>query len=224
MAQKKSEFLGACGKAFQIFKAIVDAILASGGSDEDVARLETLAPQIAALSIAARPPQPETETVEEQSVPKREEKVNDLGWVVLDPAVPFEERKRRGNYKGGVHQNITAGKSQLKRKVRRFIVLYDMQGDVSNKDAKWRVRANGDRPCDLDDGLGIGETFPECQVANPLPLLDESAVCLDGSGGRCAPVLGRWYDGRGLVLSQLAGVWLRHCRFPAVREEEYLDT
>jgi len=65
MAQKKSEFLGAWGKAFQIFKAIVDAILASGGSDEDVARLESLAPQIAALSIAARPPKPEEEVVEE---------------------------------------------------------------------------------------------------------------------------------------------------------------
>ncbi len=65
MALKKSEFLGAWGKAFQIFKAIVDAILASGGSDEDVARLESLAPQIAALSIAARPPKPEEEVVEE---------------------------------------------------------------------------------------------------------------------------------------------------------------
>lgn len=65
MAQKKSGFLGAWGKAFQIFKAIVDAILASGGSDEDVARLESLAPQIAALSIAARPPKPEEEAVEE---------------------------------------------------------------------------------------------------------------------------------------------------------------
>jgi hypothetical protein len=67
MALKKSEFLGAWGKAFQIFKAIVDAILASGGSDEDVARLESLAPQIAALSIAARPPKPEDEVVEEVS-------------------------------------------------------------------------------------------------------------------------------------------------------------
>lgn len=63
MPLKKSEFLGAWGKAFQIFKAIVDAILASGGSDDDVARLETLAPQIAVLSIAARPPQEEGASV-----------------------------------------------------------------------------------------------------------------------------------------------------------------
>jgi hypothetical protein len=224
MALKKSEFLGAWGKAFQIFKAIVDAILASGGSDEDVARLEILASQIAALSIAARPSKPETEIVEEQPAPKPNEKVEDLGWVVLDPAVPFEERKRLGNYKGGVHQNITADKSQLKRKVRRHIVLYDPQGSVSTEDMKRRIRANGDRPCDLDDGLGIGQTFPPRQVANPLPLLDESAVCADAHGCQCAPVLSYWFGKRKLRLELLAGGWFDCCRFPAVREEEFLDT
>lgn len=55
MPFKKSEFLGTWGKAFQIFKAIVDAILARGGDDEDVARLEQMAGQIADLAIGGRP-------------------------------------------------------------------------------------------------------------------------------------------------------------------------
>jgi|GEM_PF-2886224 len=225
MPLKKSDFLGAWGKAFQIFKVIVDAILAAGGDDDDVARLETLAPQIAALSIAARPPKPEAETVvEEQPDPKPKEEIEELGWVVLDPAVSFAERVKRGKYKGGVHPNITADKSKLKRKVRRHIVLYDPRGYASTEEMKRRIRANGDRPCDLDDGLGIGEKFPQRQVANPLPLLDESAVCLDNNGDECAPVLGRWNSKRKLSLNLLAGDWHSYCRVPAVREEEFLDT
>lgn len=225
MPLKKSEFLGAWGKAFQIFKAIVDAILALGGDDEDVARLESLAPQVAALSIAARPPKPEAAKAEESPAPQsKEEVVEELGWIVLDPAVSFDDRVKRGNYKGGVHPNITADKSRLKRKVRRLIVLYNRQGDVSTEEMKRRIRANGDRSCDLDDGLGIGETFPQRQLANPLPLLDESAVCLDLSGYQCAPVLYDWNGERKLNLHPLAGDWHRYYRFPAVREEEYLDT
>lgn len=165
-----------------------------------------------------------TETVVGASAPKPKELVEDLGWIEIDPTVPFEERKRRGNYKGGVHSNITADKSQLKRKVRRHIVLYDPQGYVSNEDMKRRIRENGDRPCDLDDGLGIGEIFPKRQVVNPLPLLNETAVCLGSDRDECAPVLYYWGGTRKLDLSLLAGDWDRGYRFPAVREEEYLDT
>ena len=35
MARPKSEFLRGWGKAFEVFKAIVDAVLALGGNDAD---------------------------------------------------------------------------------------------------------------------------------------------------------------------------------------------
>jgi hypothetical protein len=222
MAQKKSDFRRGWGKMTVIVNAVIDAILAAGGDDDDVARLEMLAPEIAALSIAARPPQPETETVEEQPKPKEEVEV--LGWIELDPAVSFQERMRLCDFKGGVHPNITADKSKLKCKVRRLIVLYDPRGSVSTEEMKRRMTENGDKPCDIDDGTGIGKTFPQRQVANPLPLLDGGSVCLDDRRDQCAPVLNYWGALREFRLDRLAGDWDGNCRFPAVREEEFLDT
>lgn len=39
MARTRSEFLGAFGTAFQIFKAIADAVMAEGGTDEDLRKV-----------------------------------------------------------------------------------------------------------------------------------------------------------------------------------------
>ncbi len=223
MAQKKSDFRRGWGKMTVIVNAVIDAILATGGDDDDVARLESLAPEIAALSIAARPPKPEeVEAVEEQPESTLKEEVEDLGWIELDPAVSFPDRITACDFKGGVHRNITAGKSKLKRKVRRHIVLYS--GPGSTEKMRQRIRANGDRPGDVDDGTGIGKTFAQRQVGNPLVLLDEDSVCLDGYGNQCAPVLNRWDRKRKFDLRRLAGGWRGGYRFPAVREEEFLDT
>ncbi len=61
MVRNKIVFLSALGKAFQIFKALCDAILARGGGDEDVARLEEMADEIAELVMRSR--KPETQSV-----------------------------------------------------------------------------------------------------------------------------------------------------------------
>lgn len=167
------------------------------------------------------PPQEHKQEVEAKSEPQPKEEVEDLGWIELDPAISFPDRVTACDFKGGVHPNITADKSKLKRKVRRHIVLYS--GPGSTEEMRRRIRANGDRPCDVDDGTGIGKTYPQRQVGNPLVLLDEGSVCLDGGRGQCAPVLGDWDGRREFSLYRLAGVWNGDYRFPAVREEEFLD-
>lgn len=57
MSVKKSEFLSAFGKAFEIFKALVDAVKELGGSDEHLARILTsksLCKDIAELIVGAK--------------------------------------------------------------------------------------------------------------------------------------------------------------------------
>ena len=41
MARRKSEFLGSFGKAFEVFKSLTDEVLARGGGDEDIARIQS---------------------------------------------------------------------------------------------------------------------------------------------------------------------------------------
>ena len=146
MAQKKSEFLGSLGKAFQIFKAIVDAILASGGSDEDVARLESLAPQIAALSIAARPPQEKPETPEENPVVPAYPKVGEIFELTLDGDLPENQPLEivRGfgyNPEGWGHKGPKVSGQQT----RRFKLA--QVGYCNNLDVvKERLKAHGENP------------------------------------------------------------------------------
>lgn len=161
------------------------------------------------------------ETFAENAQPKEE--VEDLGWIELDPVVSFGEQLQRGNYKGGVHPDITADMYKLNRKVRRRIVLYNPIGFVSTEAMERRIKQNGDRPCCLDDALGVGYKFPDRQRKNPLVCLGEDSVCLDDGGNECAPVLDEWDGRRGLDLNPLVGGWSGRYRFPAVREEEYSD-
>lgn len=54
MARQKSEFLKGWGKAFEVFKAIVDSVLALGGGDADLERVltdKTLRTEIAKLIV-----------------------------------------------------------------------------------------------------------------------------------------------------------------------------
>ena len=77
-----------------------------------------------------------------------------------------------------------------------------------------RMKENGDRPCGVDDGTGIGATYPQRQVDNPLPLLDEDSVCLGIGGSQCAPVLGDWLGKRELNLSPTCRWWVAAVVFP----------
>lgn len=55
--KKKSQFLSAFGKTFQIFKSLTDAVMDAGGSDEDVGRIlvdEKLRKELAARIMMSR--------------------------------------------------------------------------------------------------------------------------------------------------------------------------
>lgn len=123
MAQKKSDFRRGWGKMTVIVNAVIDAILAAGGDDDDVARLETLAPQIAAMSIAARPPKPEEEVVEEvpaQPVVPAYPQVGEVFELTFDGDAPENQpleivRYFGYNPEGWKHKGLRVGGKQTCR-------------------------------------------------------------------------------------------------------------
>lgn len=213
--------VSAIGVVLAIVTDFMAVIRELGGTDEDFYRLskpegKAVLRKMAQLVVTAFR---EKSQAAAQAV---KEAVEELGWIELDPAISFDERKRRGNY-NYANPNITDRASHLTNKVRRFIVLYDPRGSVSTEEMKRRIRANGDTPASADDAFEVGYTFPERQRKNPILFLDENSVCVGGFGSQCAPVLSEWSDRRGLLLLPLAGDWLVYFRFAAVREEEVLE-
>jgi hypothetical protein len=180
MAQKKSEFLGAWGKAFQIFKAIVDAILASGGSDEDVARLESLAPQIAALSIAARPPKPEEEVAPSQPATRAYPAIGEVFELTLDGGAPenqpFQIVKDCG-YTGTWRHN---GRTVKGKQTRRFKLA--QAGYQPNLDGvKSALPASGSVEGQWIKAFKVA--YPQPDGNGPIGVADASWIRpLDGAG------------------------------------------
>jgi hypothetical protein len=218
MALKKSEFLGACGKAFQIFKAVVDAILAAGGDDEDVARIELMGPQIAELVIAARPKQA-APAVEPEAKQVEVEKEPEVIEITLDPSLSLAEQVRRGNYpEGCVHTAYTDGRVKLSGKAgKRTLVLLDPKGDVTIPEMVKRATALGlSRPI-WDDSVAMGYQKPERQRQNPLVFPTEETV-LGDVGVSCVPILGGWIRKRSLGLDGAGDEFGGRCRFVFVRE------
>ena len=147
MAQKKSDFRRGWGKMTVIVNAVIDAVLAAGGDDDDVARLETLAPQIAAMTIAARPPKPEEETVEEVPAVPAYPKVGEIFELSFDGDVPENQPLEIVRYfgydpdDGWKHKGLRVGGKQTCR----FKLV--QVGYCRNLDeVKERLKAHGKNP------------------------------------------------------------------------------
>jgi hypothetical protein len=84
MGKKKSEFLGALGKYFEISKAVVNTVLDQGGTDDDLARILSdaeLRREIARL-IVAKPAKTEfpSATLAADLIPS--------GWTIVEDVAP----------------------------------------------------------------------------------------------------------------------------------------
>ena len=182
MTNHKSDWLGVLSKAFQVFKTIVDAIWALDGSDEDISRLESLAPQIARLTIGAglKDRQPITK-------PKGET-VIELGWIEVNPRESFEERKARNGF-NHVEPIVRAETSKLSGKVRRRIVMYHDKSRDSSESMLSRIRVQGHRPAGLNDLFEVHAQFRDLCKGWSIIFLDINSVCLDEIGREHAPIL-----------------------------------
>lgn len=210
MVQKKSDFRRGWGKMTVIVNAVIDAILAAGGDDDDVARLETMAAPIADFVIAARP-KPAA------PAPEQEEEL-EIIEIELDPSLSLEEQIQRGGYKGGVHGAYRDGRVKLSGKSgKRTLVLLDPKGEADiPKMVKRATNLGLTRPV-WDDAVATGYQKPSRQTANPLIFPTKDTV-LGGGGDDCVPVLGRWGRERALLLLRARGRFHSPCRFVFVRE------
>lgn len=198
MARKKSEFLGALGVAFEIFKAIADAVIARGGGDDDLRRVVSdkgLAGKIAEVIMTGRA-------------------VVDFLEVNYDLA--FEAMVAAGHY-DYCNLDITAERFPNKATgVKRYEpVLVHLGRNASTMEALAEIKRLGLIPASAAELLAYGAKNPEEQRKYPIVALDQVWRGLVDSFFPClwsvdrVRVLGLRYDDDD---------WDDYCRFLALRE------
>jgi hypothetical protein len=198
MSRKKSEFLGALGIAFEIFKAIADAVIAIGGTDDDlrcVVSERGLANRIAEVIMAGR------------AVIEILEVNYDLAFEAMVAAGHYDYRNP--NITAEYFPNQATG-------VRRYKpVLVSLGRNASTKEALAEIQGMGLIPASAAELLAYGAKHPEEQRKYPIIALGQAGRFSDYS---CFPSLGRNGGGRRLTPAFGCSDWLGHCRFLALHE------
>ncbi len=200
--KKKSDFLKGFGKAFEIFKAIVNAVLDKGGNDSDLDRILTdseLRKQIADLIV------------------KTKKAVGDIYSVFVDYSISLVNMIKAGKY-DWINDDITAehfpntgsGKAEVD------FQLVHLNKSANSEEVLLHMEKNNLRPATLFELLAFGAKYPELQREFPICALGSSWVLRDGD--RRVPYLGRYDSGRGLSLDWFDVDWDGCWRFLAVRK------
>lgn len=199
MAQQKSGFLSALGVMWEIWKALVNAVLDLGGSDDDLRRIQTdkeLRRKLAELIVGA---------------------TRKVFRLVVNYDESVETLVKRGKY-DWTNDSITSKNFPTKRTGTSEVVveLVYLNRAVSTDEALAELDRMGFRPAELKELLVLGAEQPELQREFPIVALGSVWQYPDGDR-RCA-YLGRYADGRDLDLYWLGRDWYGHCRFAAVRK------
>jgi len=196
---KKSEFLSAFGTAFEIWKAITDAVLERGGSDDDIRRILTSEDLLATIANAI---------VEEGKKPAG------TFYFTVNYDLSVEDMVRAGKYDYAApaitsdHFRITRrGKSEIEAK----IVPFDRLSELEKQ---------GYRPADIAELLAFGASFPRPQQKDTIIALD-SVWIMDSDysdPGWVAYLAGNHEGLRTVGLCRLLGDWSKYwSQFLAVR-------
>lgn len=194
--RKTSDFLKGMGKAFEIFRTIVNAVLDIGGNDSDLERILTdadLCKQIAGLVVKTKKS------------------------ICVNYAIPFTNMIGMGKY-DWVNENITAehfpitgsGKSEVDF---QFVHLNKL---ASSEEVLLHMEKNNLRPATLAELLAFGEKYPEIQREFPIVAL--GSFWINGDGIRLVLYLGKDNSKRFLNLYWFDRDWSGDWRFLAVRK------
>ena len=200
--KKKSDFLKGFGKAFEIFKAIVNAVLDIGGDDSDLDRILTdsdLRKQIAGLIV------------------KTKKVVDDTYKAIVDYGISLTDMVKAGKY-GWFNNDITAEHFPItgSGKAEVDFQLVHLNKTASSEEVLFHMEKNNLRPATLAELLAFGAKYPELQCEFPICALASSWV--NRVGLRYVPYLGRRDSKRDLSLDWFDDDWLDFYRFLAVRK------
>lgn len=197
MSRKRSQFLSDFGKAFQIFKTIVDALLKAGGSDEDLGRVlsdQGLADGIAQVIIS---------------------KSRQTFRVAVDYTQTLKQMISAGKY-DWANSDITQDHFPIKGngKKEEEVVLFHFDKVMTSEQAITEMDKTGFRPATIEELLALGAQQPELQKQFPIVAL--GSVWRNPLGDRNVPDL-RWGGRqRSLDLDWFGGDWREDSRFAAV--------
>ncbi|MEK7653189.1 MAG: hypothetical protein AAB358_01780 [Patescibacteria group bacterium] len=222
MGKPKSEFLQAFGKAFQVFKALADEVLAAGGSDDDLRLLETdknLKQRVAEMIITTRKvAEIFTAQTARQAAEEASRYVAGKYNLVIDYTQSLADIITAGKY-DRENPDITAehfpitgtGKQEVTVELLHFNRHFNNGDEVLAE-----IDKLGYRPAKIEELLALGAAQPELQRQFPIGALGStwrSAVggrrfaCLDGGSAR-----------RVLDLGWLGDDFYDFWRFAAVRK------
>ena len=198
---RKPAFVSSAGTAFQVFKALSDAISLLGGDDEDLRQLissRDLARQVAELLVTRFTGATYPVTV---SYGLNLGAMVETGRYVFDNPDITEE-----------HFPVGAGKMNVET-VLLHLDRYAFDGDVLSEMNRLRLR-----PATMAELLAFGSKYPEIQ--REFPVLAFGSIWADYLGRRFVGCLtadrGIRRD-RSLSLVELGGSWQESCRFLAAR-------
>lgn len=203
MAKKKSEFLSAFGIVFEIWRALVEAVLDAGGSDDDLRRLGSdnqLRREIAALIVKARI----------------------TFTVIVDYLTPSYDALRSSfdrvdpDFSRATFEPIDQCKNVARTTSEVAFEYLHLGRDASTDEVLAEMDKRGLRPATYEEALAFAKKNPDEQRKFPIVAL--GSVWRHPSGSRLVAYLGGSGAGRYLNLDWTEFDWSELCRFLAVRK------
>lgn len=153
MPAKKSQFLSSFGKAFQIFKAITDAVLDQGGVDEDVARILTdgdLAKDIATCIMHSKEAAKASKSALDETVARLRQKKEEA-------EAPAKELKRKidlavADFLEFIHSNEGQKSLEFFKLSSRAVVVFEWYMHWRNETAYFQLSSRGFNRYDIFNG------------------------------------------------------------------------
>lgn len=199
MARQKSDLLGALGAAFQIVKAIVEAVQDRGGSDEDVRLIlkdAGVCGKIADLLVRVR-------------------------TVFTVPNINYDDPRWR-SLKGDYYFSNTDLRPEhfpISRKGVGEVVMEYVVFDHEPTTQEALDCINGRSDLRLPDRAETEKFLDQNdQERKKFPIIGLCGSVVERSGDRSVACVFAGGDGRYLVFDWLGGHWDQHCRFLAVRK------